>query len=77
MNFDFIPGDQFITIANGGGGTPCPADLNGDTFVDAADLASLLNAWDSNGSAGSDLNGDGIVDAADLAILLNVWGACA
>ena len=77
VNFDFIPGDQFITIANGGGGTPCPADLNGDTFVDAADLASLLNAWDSNGSAGSDLNGDGIVDAADLAILLNVWGACA
>ena len=57
--------------------TACPADLNGDTFVDAADLASLLNAWDSNGSAGSDLNGDGIVDAADLAILLNVWGACA
>lgn len=77
VNFDFIPGDQFITIANGGGGTSCPADLNGDTFVDAADLASLLNAWDSNGGAGGDLNGDGIVDAADLAMLLNAWGACA
>ncbi|MSR40388.1 MAG: hypothetical protein EXS10_00580 [Phycisphaerales bacterium] len=77
VNFDFIPGNQFVTVANGGGGgNPCPADLNGDTFVDAADLASLLNAWDSNGAAGGDLNGDGIVDAADLAMLLNAWGAC-
>lgn len=51
----------------------CPADLNGDNIVNAADLAGLLGAW---GTAGGDLNGDGITNAADLAGLLGAWGAC-
>ena len=53
--------------------TPCPADLNADGVVSAADLAVLLGAW---GTAGADLNGDGITSASDLAVLLGAWGAC-
>ena len=53
---------------------PCPADLNGNGSVDAADLAVLLNAW--GGSGTGDLDGNSIVDAADLAALLNAWGPC-
>lgn len=52
---------------------PCPADLNGDGNVGAADLALVLGAW--NGS-GADLTGDGFTDAADLSLLLGAWGAC-
>ena len=48
-----------------------PSDLNGDGFVDAADLAILLSQWGGPGYA--DLNGDGIVGASDLAMLLNAW----
>jgi hypothetical protein len=56
-----------------GGGTNCPADLNLDGSVNAADLATLLDAW---GTAAADLNGDGTTNAADLATLLDAWGAC-
>lgn len=45
-------------------------DLNGDTRVDANDLAILLNAW---GTAGADVNGDGTTNGSDLALLLNGW----
>ncbi len=75
VNLEVIPGDQFVTLSSGGG-SGCAADLNGDAIVDAADLAALLNVWDSDGSAGGDLSADGTVDAADLAMLLNAWGAC-
>ncbi|MFM7051890.1 MAG: dockerin type I repeat-containing protein [Planctomycetota bacterium] len=52
---------------------PCPADINGDGFVNASDLSTLLGAW---GFAGGDLNGDGTTNAQDLSILLGAWGAC-
>ena len=48
-----------------------PADLNGDGFVDAADLAIMLNNW--NGIGLGDINQDGGVDATDLALILNAW----
>ncbi|MFO0830032.1 MAG: FG-GAP-like repeat-containing protein [Phycisphaerales bacterium] len=53
---------------------PCPSDLNGDSTVDAADLAVLLGAWGGTGNA--DLDASGTVDAADLAIVLGAWGPC-
>lgn len=53
----------------------CPADLDGNGTVDAADLAGLLAAWGSSGSP-ADLDGNGTVDAADLAALLGAWGNC-
>jgi hypothetical protein len=66
--------DEFIVTAyQCAAAQPCPADLNGDRKVDAADLATLLNSW---GGSSPDLNGDGIVSASDLAVILNAWGPC-
>lgn len=70
-----IPGEAFsalavalsISVESSGN----PADLNGDGFVNGADLAMLLGQWGGPGSA--DLSGDGLVDGADLAILLGEW----
>jgi hypothetical protein len=52
----------------------CTGDLNGDTVVDAGDLAVMLGAWGTADSA--DLDGDGIVAGSDLSILLGAWGPC-
>lgn len=54
----------------------CPADLNNDDVVDAADLAILLGAWGPNPGHPADINCDGVVEAFDLALLLGAWGAC-
>ncbi len=74
VNFNAIPGDQFFVV-------PAQAflagDLNGDGFVDGADLAILLGGWGPcSGLKGcpADLDGNGVVDGADLAILLGSWG---
>jgi len=58
------------------GAAPCPADLDGDGFVNANDLAVLLAAWGQLVAGGPDLDGDGFVGAGDLAILLAAWGPC-
>jgi hypothetical protein len=56
---------------------PCPADLDGNGFVDAADLGSLLASWGACGkSCPADINGDGFVSAMDIASMLDAWGAC-
>ena len=62
-----------LTIA-GPEGAACPADLDGDGFVGAPDLANLLGAWGGTGAA--DLDGDGTVGPQDLAAMLGAWGAC-
>lgn len=51
----------------------CPADLNGDSLIDASDLSILLAAWTT---ADADIDGDGTTSASDLALLLGAWGAC-
>jgi len=53
----------------------CPADFNNDGEVGAADLSSLLAAWDSL-NPDVDLDGDKIIGAADLSLLLAAWGVC-
>lgn len=53
----------------------CPADLDGNFVVGAADLGILLGAWGQSGGA-PDITCDGLVDAADLGALLGAWGAC-
>ena len=55
-------------------GTECPADMNGDSMVDGADLTVMLSQWGGAGSA--DLNGDGSISGEDLAIMLGEWGGC-
>lgn len=62
--------------------TFCPADINGDGIVNAADLAQLLGAWGPCPEPPADCpadihgDGDGIVQADDLATLLGSWGSC-
>ncbi len=69
------PASQWIcTLGVGSASNPCPADFDGNSTVDAADLAALLNGWGSSGA--TDLDGNGVTDAADLAAVLNAWGAC-
>ncbi|MDI9404367.1 MAG: di-heme oxidoredictase family protein [Limnohabitans sp.] len=51
----------------------CVGDLDGDGFVAASDLATLLGGW---GGAEFDLDGDGSTGASDLATLLSSWGPC-
>jgi len=69
-----------ITVPSPGAAadTCCPADLDGDGLVGAADLSALLSAWGSTGTAAgaADIDGDGSVGAADLAALLGAWGEC-
>ncbi|MEY2795527.1 MAG: hypothetical protein RIR10_1243, partial [Planctomycetota bacterium] len=48
---------------------PCPADLNGDRVIDAADLSTVLGNW-GEGVLTGDLDGDGNTGASDLSILL-------
>ena len=52
----------------------CPADVNNDQFVDAADLTDVLANW--GGAGTGDINQSGIVDGFDLTILLAGWGLC-
>ena len=52
----------------------CPADLNNDGSVGAADLSALLGAWGTGGGA-ADISGNGIVGAEDLSIMLAAWGS--
>ncbi|MEE9130664.1 MAG: hypothetical protein V3T84_11650 [Phycisphaerales bacterium] len=54
----------------------CPADLNGDGSVGAADLLSLLVSWGPCKGCPADFDGDGTVGASDLLTLLVNWGPC-
>jgi hypothetical protein len=53
----------------------CPADINGDSQVNGADLGTLLGVWGGTFPA-ADINADGEVDGADLGLLLWAWGQC-
>lgn len=75
-----FPNNRWVVSINGdfaqcgGGGTPCPADIDRNGSVGATDLTLLLGAW---GTAGpGDLDGNGTVGAPDLTLLLGAWGAC-
>jgi CxxC motif-containing protein (DUF1111 family) len=52
----------------------CPADIDGNGRVDAADLGAVLEAW--GGPGAGDLDGNGTVDSTDLGLLFATWGAC-
>ncbi|MFO0872547.1 MAG: hypothetical protein U0575_01060 [Phycisphaerales bacterium] len=53
-------------------GPPALGDLDGDGFVNGADLGLLIGAWGQPDGA-ADLDGNGVVDAADLGLLLANW----
>lgn len=54
----------------------CPADVDGDSQVNVADLVLVLLAWGGADEA-ADTNGDGVVDVLDLTTVVLAWGACA
>lgn len=56
----------------------CPADLNDDGQVDAADLSIQLSQWGrcASPTCAGDLDASGRVDGADLTVLLSAWGSC-
>ena len=54
----------------------CPADLDGNGFVDGTDLGNLLAAWGPSAACAADIDGDGFVNGVDLGAMLGAWGAC-
>lgn len=54
---------------------PSIGDIDGDGFINGADLGLLLAAWGDcgGGCCLADLNGDGDIDGADLGLLLAAW----
>jgi hypothetical protein len=54
---------------------PCPADFDGNGFVNGADLSALLSDWGGSNPY-YDVNRDGVINGADLAQLLSLWGLC-
>ena len=53
----------------------CPADINGDGFVNVNDILELLSVYGSTDENG-DINDDGIVGVDDILILIGTWGPC-
>ncbi|MFM7052992.1 MAG: PQQ-dependent sugar dehydrogenase [Planctomycetota bacterium] len=66
--------DSVFLYPDCNGWLACPADLDHNGSVDAADMAALLSQWSMPGP--TDLDRDGTTAASDLAALLNAWGAC-
>ena len=58
--------------------TPCPADLNGDRFVNAEDLGTLLGGFGACTATPclGDINEDGFINAEDLGSMLGQFGDC-
>lgn len=53
---------------------PLDGDLNGDTYVNGADLGDLLSNWGKcGGQCAADLSNDGHVNGADVGALLSNW----
>jgi parallel beta-helix repeat protein len=76
-----VPGNGYVEVVDMGAyeyqpQATCPADVNGDAFVDVLDLLAVLAAWGAT-SGPEDINGDGVVDVLDLLALLSAWGPCA
>ncbi len=63
------------TVTQELGPVDCIPNLNGDAFVDSADLNILLaNFGCESGCGAADTNGDGVVDSIDLNTLLASFG---
>lgn len=67
---------SYIIEFEDGGGTPCPADFDGDGVVSGSDFGFLLTQWGPCSGCAADLDGDGTVGGPDLGLLLVQWGAC-
>jgi len=68
----FVIDDESFRAPDAG----CPADLNGDGQVGAADFLAVLGSWGPCPGCASDLDANGAVGVNDLLILLGSWGLC-
>jgi hypothetical protein len=61
VNFANIPGNQYVDLSG------CPADFNGDGFLDFFDYDDYVACFEGTGAPGcsADFNGDGFVDFFD------------
>ena len=53
----------------------CPADLNGNYFVEVEDLLNMLTSFGCTSNCEGDLDSDGTVGIGDLLVLLSSLGA--
>lgn len=85
VDFNNLPGNQFICHTITAGGNPCgagcnvaggDADVNDDCAVNIVDLGVVLSNFGSAGAshAMGDTNGDGNVDITDLGNVLALFG---
>jgi hypothetical protein len=61
------------------GVTPCPADIDGNGFINIDDLLAVINQWGWTGQPGSnpaDINNSGNINIDDLLGVINQWGQC-
>jgi hypothetical protein len=54
----------------------CPADIDGNGFVDVDDLFAVLGDWGPCDGCAADIDGNGFVDVDDLFAVLGDWGPC-
>jgi hypothetical protein len=74
---DAATGNGELVIECFGGSCACVGDLDGNGWVDGADLGALFIAWGPcSGSCDADLDGDGEVSGSDLGLLFSAWGDC-
>ena len=57
-----------------GEGNDCPADFNGDGFIDFFDLNLFFEAFDA-GAVTADFNADGFIDFFDLDLYIEAFEA--
>ena len=76
VNFETLAGKQYVLL-NGSVTNPCPADFNGDTFVDDTDFVIFAQAYDQftvpPANAACDLNGDTFVDDTDFVLFAQAY----
>ena len=53
----------------------CPADFNGNYFVEVEDLLNMLTSFGCTSNCEGDLDSDGAVGIGDLLVLLSGLGA--
>jgi biopolymer transport protein ExbD len=62
-----------ITIDLKGGGTTKKGDVNGDSTVDVADIANIIDVMaQGTNNPQADVNGDDTVDVADIAAIIDI-----
>ncbi len=71
----FVNARNAVELA-GGGGEPCPADVNGNGSVEFNDMLAILATWGDCSNCPTDVDGDGVVGFSDVLATLAAFGPC-